>query len=182
MMETSSLDRTKNRAMPSLTDALLSKNDRMEALSRAYVGAVAAHAGYVVSQGDFDRDSIDLTIEAGADARPKIGVQLKATAGVKASATNFSFALPVKNYNDLRVVTQTPRILVVLAMPKPEGSWLNHKPQRLMLKRCAYWSSLLGSPATTNTDTVSVPIDTSKVLDVPTLIALMDKSRKGLPL
>ncbi len=165
-----------------VSDALLTKNDRMEALSSAYVGAIAAHAGYVVSNGNYDRDSIDLVIEAGAAMRPNIGVQLKATAKVAANTTGFSFPLPVKNYNDLRIVTQAPRILVVFAMPKTETSWLNHKPQRLILKRCAYWTSLLGMPPTTNTDTVSVPIDTAKVFDCLTLSALMEKSRNGLPL
>jgi Domain of unknown function (DUF4365) len=165
-----------------MSDALLSKNDRMEALSRAYVEAVAAHAGYVVSMANFDRDSVDLTIEAGATARPKISVQLKATSAIPPKATTYNYPLPVKNYNDLRGVSQTPRILVVLSMPKAEKSWLNHGPQRLILKRCAYWKSILGMGPTTNTETVSIPISMSDVFDVQTLIGLMDKSRNGVPL
>ena len=63
-------------------DALLSVRDREEALSRAYVRAVAGFAGYVVSEADFDRDGIDLRIHAGGDFNPAIGLQLKATIGL----------------------------------------------------------------------------------------------------
>ena len=92
----------------------------MEQLSRAYVAAIAAHAGYVTATNDLDRDSIDVTIRAGDLMRPAIDIQLKATGRIPAKAAAFSFPLSIKNYNDLRIRTQTPRILVVLAMPQPQ--------------------------------------------------------------
>ena len=60
-------------------DALLSGNDREEALSWAYVRAVAAFAGYTLSAPDYDRDGIDLRIHAGGELSPSVGLQLKAT-------------------------------------------------------------------------------------------------------
>jgi hypothetical protein len=164
------------------TDALLTGNDQMEALSRAYICAVAAKAGYAVSVPDFDRDSIDLLIHAGGGMRPQIGLQLKATKGIPSNRANFKYALKIKNYNDLRARTQSPRLLVVLAMPKRTDDWLNHSPKRLILKRCAYWKSLFGEPDTENDTAINIDIDTSQVFDATTLIALMAKSRAGTPL
>ncbi len=51
----------------------------MEALSRAYVSAIAAHAGYTVGRPEPDRDSVDLSLSAGGAMRPQIDIQLKAT-------------------------------------------------------------------------------------------------------
>ena len=38
-----------------MTDALLTSPDQEEALSRVYVHAIAAHAGYVTASNDLDR-------------------------------------------------------------------------------------------------------------------------------
>lgn len=163
-------------------DALLSANDQMEALSRSYVGAITARAGYAVGHAEPDRDSVDLFLQAGGTMRPQIGVQLKATATVVIGQPQFTFALKIKNYNDLRVATQSPRILVVLAMPKNDADWLDHSIERLMLRRCAFWKSLLGMPETGNENTVSITIDTRQVFDVPAITTLMQRSREALPL
>ena len=74
------------------TDALLTDADREEALSRAYVKAVAGFAGYTVSEEDFDRDGIDLRIHAGGDLSPSIGLQLKATVNSGLVQSPFSSA------------------------------------------------------------------------------------------
>ncbi len=50
---------------------LMSVTDREEALSRAYVAAVAAGAGYLTASMDFDRDGVDVQIRAGG-AMPAI--------------------------------------------------------------------------------------------------------------
>lgn len=69
-----------------MTDNLLTGTDREEALSRAYVQAVAAGAGYVVATMDFDRDGVDVEIKAGGAMRPSIGLQLKATTNLSDAA------------------------------------------------------------------------------------------------
>ena len=45
-----------------MKDALLTSQDREEALSLVYTRAVAAGAGYVTSDCEFDRDGVDLRI------------------------------------------------------------------------------------------------------------------------
>jgi hypothetical protein len=161
---------------------LLSPNDQMEALSFVYGRAIAARAGYMVLPAEPDRDSVDLFFCAGGNMRPQIGVQFKATTAIPPRHTQFSFPVPIKNYNDLRIPTQTPRILIILELPRNSNQWLNHSAARLILKKCAYWKSLLRFPPTSNLVSVSVQIDKTDIFNVPTLIQLMDRSRNGVPL
>ena len=58
-------------------DQPLTEADQKEALSRAYVAAVAARAGYTTTTTNPDRDGIDLRIQASGRFRPALDVQLK---------------------------------------------------------------------------------------------------------
>ena len=62
-----------------MNDVILASTDRQEALSRAYVAAVAASAGYTLAVQDFDRDGVDVQVRAGGTMRPSLDIQLKAT-------------------------------------------------------------------------------------------------------
>ena len=53
--------------------------------------------------------------------------------------------MPIKNYNDLRIFTQTPRLLVVLELPRDESQWMTVTAEELVPRRRAYWLSLLGA-------------------------------------
>ena len=162
-------------------DSLLTENDRKEALFLAYVQAVAAGAGYVVAKMDFDRDGIDVEIKAGGDMSPALGVQLKATSGLRVLRDgNFSFDLKTLNYNHLRRVTQTPRILVVFKMPNDEKSWIDCSLEELRLRHCAYWRNFLGAPATNNEETVAISIENRNIFDIDCLKNLMQSSREGI--
>lgn len=163
-----------------MSDALLTSTDQEEALSRAYAAAVAAGAGYVTAVPDLDRDSIDVCFSAGGAVRPNIHAQLKSTINLRPSGGELKYVLKRKNYDDLRAPTQVPRILVVLALPKLQKSWLSITLQRLVLKRCAYWVSLRGKaelPVKQQTVTISIP-DTN-IFDVDALTGLMEKARHG---
>ncbi len=109
----------------------------------AYVKALAARAGFTTSVPQPDRDSVDLRIMAGGSCRPALDLQLKATANLaEPKAGVLRFRLPIKNYNDLRVETQTPRLLVVLELPPDESQWMTLTADELVLRRRAYWMSL----------------------------------------
>ena len=56
-------------------NTLLSTSDQEEAMSWAYIRAVAGFAGYTISVEDFDRSGIDLRIHAGGVLSPSIGLQ-----------------------------------------------------------------------------------------------------------
>ena len=163
-----------------MTDALLTPQDQKEALSRAYVQAVAARAGYTTMQPEIDRDSVDLTISAGGEMRPRIDLQLKATTRLNAMDGQFSYELPIKNYNDLRAPTQTPRLLVVLDMPSEEELWMTCSSEELVLRRSVYWASLREQRETDNTTSATIQIPQSNRFDVEGLRKLMEASRGGV--
>ncbi len=163
-----------------MADRLLAGSDRAEALSRAYVQAIAAGAGYVVAMMDFDRDGVDLQIHAGGAMRPALGLQLKATGNLGEVAQGaFRFPLKRRNYDMLRIPTQTPRLLIVLDLPKDEADWLQVTAEQMVLRRCAYWVSLNGLPDTDNKESVTVDVPIAQRFDVDALRALMGQSRTG---
>lgn len=106
-----------------MTDELLTAPDRQEALSRAYAHAVAAQAGYVTAVYAEDRDGVDLRIQAGGAMRPALDLQLKATVNLSQSEDGgFRFPLKRRNYDLLRIDTQTPRLLVVLTCQRTNAA------------------------------------------------------------
>lgn len=167
-----------------MCDGLITREDVQEALSRAYLSAVAAKARYLVSETNLDRDGIDLTVEAGADFRPKISFQLKATTTLGACNENgnYRYACPVKNYHKLIIPTQTPRLLLVYRMPVDEDRWLECFDNEALLRHSAYWVNLLGRPPTTRTDNITIDVPRVNRLTIDGLRALMERSRSGLPL
>ena len=164
-----------------MSDALLSIQDRQEALSRAYASIIAAGAGYTTYVPTLDRDSVDLGFNAGGAMRPNIQVQLKATINLRKQGESFKLPLKKKNYDDLRVETQIPRIVVVLALPKNETGWLSVTVGRLIIRRCAYWASLRGQPELPDgQQSVTVAIPATNRFDVDGLKQLMEQARSGI--
>lgn len=163
-----------------MSDALLSSTDREEALSRAYVAAVAAGAGYVTATQDFDRDGVDVQIRAGGSMRPSLDIQLKATIHL-GEPTNgeYRYALKRRNYDLLREQTTVPRILVVLSLPTKEAEWLSVTADQLIMRRCAFWASLANFPETQNKETVTISLHNNNRFDVDALKALMERARTG---
>ena len=108
-----------------MTDTLLTVPDQKERLSLVYVKALATRAGFGTSTPAPDRDSVDLHIHTVGPRRPALDLQLKATAVLDEPQAGFvPFRLTIKNYNDLRVETQTPRLLVVFELPRDESRWM----------------------------------------------------------
>ncbi len=163
------------------TDALLTDADREEALSRAYVRAVAGFAGYTVSEEDFDRDGIDMGVHAGGDLSPAIALQLKATTrlGALHPDNSYRYPAPIENYRELIRPSQVPRYLVVLALPADKAHWLTVSADELVMRRCAYWVSLFGAPESGNRASVTVRIPANNRLDHYALQELLERSRRG---
>lgn len=163
-----------------MQDILLTAADREEALSKAYAHSVAASAGYVTAVYDYDRDGVDIRIQSGGSMRPAIDLQLKATINLGAPSNGFfRFPLNRRNYDLLRIETQTPRLLVVLDLPREETRWLTITRDELVLRRRAYWLNLRGQEERTNQDSITVYIPEGNLFDVSALIRLMSQSRQG---
>jgi hypothetical protein len=164
-----------------MTDALMAVSDREEALSRAYVAAVAAGAGYVTSVMDFDRDGVDIQIRAGGAMRPSLDIQLKATINLgQPKGGAFRYPLKRRNYDLLLADTMIPRILVVLDLPRDETNWLQVTQDQLVMRRCAYWANLGGLSETANKESVTILIQSNNRFDVDSLRLLMQQARKGV--
>lgn len=163
-----------------MTDGLLTIQEIEEALSRIYVQALAARAGYVTADYSLDKHGIDILIQAGGDMLPAIGLQLKATVNL-GSPTNGFFHYPLKsrNYNLLCNSTQTPRLLIVVDLPKDQTQWLTVSPDELILRRRAFWLNLRGHDETTNVSSVTVHIPDRNLFNVDSLRLLMEQSRQG---
>ena len=164
-----------------MTDALLTVTDREEALSRAYAYAVAARAGYATAMYAEDRDGIDFRIQAGGGMRPALELQLKATVNLgRPDDGYFRFPLKRRNYDLLRIETQTPRLLMVLDLPRDENLWMTVTADELVMRRSAYWLNLNGYPETDNLESVTVRIPEQNLFDVENLRMLMEHSRGGV--
>ena len=163
-----------------MDDSLLTRNDQEEALSYTYVCAVATRAGYVTAVPDRDRDGVDLQIKAGGAMRPALDLQLKATINLREPKESFrSFSLKRRNYELLRGRTQTPRLLVVLDLPRDEDQWMTITEDELVLRHRAYWLNLKGYEEASNLETVTVQIPEQNLFNVESLHGLMEKSRTG---
>ena len=162
-----------------MTDALLTTADQEEALSCAYVRAVAARAGYTTSTPSLDRDGVDLRIQAGGAMRPTLDVQLKATVNLERRGdAHVRYPLKRRNYDLLRIETHTPRLLVVLDLPNDRDLWMTVTTDELVLRYRAYWLSLQGYEETANEVSITVPIPEGNLFDVEGLRRLMEQSRK----
>ena len=113
--------------------------------------------------------------------RPALDLQLKATVNMMGNPADGYVRFPLKrrNYDLLRMETQTPRLLMVLDLPKDEDLWLTITEDALVLRHRAYWLNLRGFEETTNKYSVTVRIPQQNLFTVESLRALMDQSRGG---
>ncbi len=160
----------------------MTPNLKMEQRSLAVIRAVAADAGYQVVTPEPDVDSVDGVLMASFGRRPRIEFQAKSTARDIILAQGMRFPLPIKNYNELRLASWTPRILVVALMPNAPDPWLSQTPYGLCMHSEVYWVSLAGEPEEPNTYSVTVPIPIANVFDRAQLEAMMSRAESGSPL
>lgn len=158
--------------------SLLSLNDQKEQLSQAYVAAIAAGCGYIISVPNLDRDSIDIQVSSGSSRRASVQFQLKATSAPNWSGDDLLFQLKQKNYNDLVLERQVPLLLAVMVLPQQESDWLTVSPNELVLRRCVWWHSLIGEPPT-DQGSKQVVISGANVLDPIALKGLIARSEDG---
>jgi hypothetical protein len=165
---------------------MLPRNERQEALSRAYVRAVAAHAGVICSEPEHDF-GIDLCLRAVAirghrhfDVSGQFDLQIKSTTWANVTDTTIVYDLEVQAYEDLRTQGYNcPRFLLVFVMPDDEVRWLSQSPEELVLRHCTYWLSLVGHPPTTATRTIRIAIPRVNVFTAETIRAMIQALQEG---
>ncbi|NCA71889.1 MAG: DUF4365 domain-containing protein [Sphingobacteriia bacterium] len=151
-------------------------NDRKERFSLAYIGAVAARAGFDLVEPKADVDSVDGILISHVGRRPRIEFQAKATARDVVGDEAVTFRLPKKNYDELRADVIIPRLLILVVLPEREEDWLTHTEDALILRHCGYWLSLAGEPERENRASVTVKIPRGQRFDPEALQTLMTQS------
>lgn len=171
----------------------LTTNNVQSELSYAYLHAVAARASMAcqVSGRHEDDHGVDARLTAWGrwpDAyrtEVELKVQLKATTGAPAdSGSHLSYWLAGRQrYDDLRSESlSVPRVLVVLFLPEDAAHWVGHSEDALLLRRCAYWVSLLGAPSTDNHSGATIHLPKTQVFSPEGLHALVARlARRDLP-
>ena len=155
----------------------MTEEQQKEQFSIAYVRGVAAVAGVNTYKPEVDDDSVDIgfatKVVRDRVQRPRIEAQLKCTQLFSEIEGHWHFTLKLKNYNDLREDSLVPRILIVLFVPTDPNAWLEQSADQMLLRKAAYWVQLAGSPATTNSTSVTIPIPKTNLFDVQALRRLL---------
>jgi hypothetical protein len=159
---------------------LLADTDIQEQLSVVYLSALATSAGFVFAQENLDRTGTDLIVRGGRCGFPQIDWQIKACKILPAPKNGtISYPLKRRNYDLLIERSGHPRLLMIYQMPEDKPSWLHCDEDQMVLKKCAYWVSLKGCPASDNDVSVTVQIPVNQVLTIQELARLMDEARQG---
>lgn len=158
---------------------MLTPNGIKQEISYIYVHALATRLGYSLEGVRIDMDSVDVTICAkgriegsrGILLSPKIDVQLKATKQT-CSEDLIPFRISRKNYDDLRLHTMVPKILVVLFLPV-EKDWFDFDLDKISVYGKGYWMSLKGIGQNDNHSSITVHLAQSQRLTDETIQQLM---------
>ena len=155
-----------------------------EQFSNAYVRAVAAAAGYTCYKPEVDSDSVDWGIAAagggGTRRSPRLELQLKCTSREVMDEHELRYPLKVKNYEELRAGNfLVPRILVVLVVPEKVPDWLTQSEEELVMRHCAYWTSLRGLNSRGNLASVTVSVPRAQLFTPGALQEMMRRIAEG---
>jgi Domain of unknown function (DUF4365) len=151
-----------------------------EQFSKAFILALAALAGCGAAAPEPDVDSIDWTLSCRLPRRPKLDLQVKSTRVAVLDGDYVPYPLKRKNYDDLSLPELlAPRLLVLVVVPEDPVQWLHCSAEQLILRRCAYWLSLVGAPPTDNEWSVTVQVPRANLLTVESLSQLMRTINEG---
>jgi hypothetical protein len=173
-------------ALQSEGTGLLTRNHRQEALSRAYVQAIAARCGMSVSTSypdygiDMSLNEIEISDHVRRESGYKLDVQAKATTRAGVTEDSVWYDLEVRSYDLLRASpVKNPRILIVLTLPGDESRWCSQNEQELVLRHCAYWLSLKGRPPSTNRKSVRVSIPRANLFSADAVRGILSRIKAG---
>ncbi len=173
---------------------MITLNHQKESLARAYIQAIAGRCGMMCAYSEFDY-GIDVKVQdvkvridqrGGEDFARYIesgfgiAVQAKSTIDAIIEDDAVAYDIEAKSFNDLRdPEVGEPRILVLLVLPDNENEWLDFNEEQLTLRRCVYWHSLKGEPATNNKTRIRIRIPRTNLFDVTALRTMMERRKNG---
>lgn len=169
---------------------MITEEHSKEDLSRAYVQAVGARAGVIVSINERSHDyGIDgsfheVTLLNGRriESGNTLDFQLKATTHIDIQEDYVCFKIDSNTINLLASRTHRPRptpaILIILSLPSDTNEWLQLSEKELILRNCCYWSSI--SSLTTNLYSATVKIPRYQLFTPEELSNLLRKISDGV--
>lgn len=146
---------------------MMTQNDIEEALSRAYVFAVASKAGVNIA-GSFKDYGVDGTFRrihifpdnTRVEAGFPIDFQLKASIHCNVGDTHVSYRMKAPAYNKLvwrRQNGSCPILLIVMVLPSNPNTWIDHSEDQLLLRQCCYWHLVNGEEIESATIVLEIP-------------------------
>ena len=159
-----------------------------EALSRAYVRAIAGRAGLNLAIREYDYgvdgsfDEVIVRQNRRVESGFSLSFQLKASTQWQLNSTHIVYDLEAKTYNDLilrrSMRAAIPCILILLALPSDPTQWLMCEESEIRLRGTCYWE-YLGGNLTENRSSVRIRIPRSQRLNPESLLTLMENVKTG---
>jgi hypothetical protein len=159
-----------------------------EALSRAYVRAIAGRAGLNLAIREYDYgvdgsfDEVVVRQHRRVESGFSLSFQLKASTQWQLDSSYVIYDLEAKTYNDLilrrSMRAAIPCVLILLALPTDSTQWLVCEEAELRLKGTCYWEYLSGS-LSENRQSVRIRIARQQRLNPESLLALMENVKTG---
>jgi hypothetical protein len=160
---------------------------RQDAFSGVYIRAVCAVTGCAIEVPSIDHDKIDYSVRSRVTGsirtKPQIDIQAKCQMSGQAVSDPISYSIDLETYDNLRdPMVSNPRILVLVLVPSNVNEWITQSEKELVMCHCAYWLSLKGAPASSNTTTQSVYFQRKNVFNPVALQSMMSDTSNGLDL
>jgi hypothetical protein len=120
-------------------------------LSFSYLHAVVSRAGGSCERTHDDADGMGidarLTFEGNGKVKViDINVQLKSTRKqLSLNNGKYSFPLNADEYKKYTQTSITPFLFVLFCLPENCDDWLTLTEEQLVLRKCSYWTSLIGA-------------------------------------
>jgi hypothetical protein len=162
-----------------------------EDLSRAYVQAVAAKTGVLVSINGRSHDyGVDGTFHQVSLLKGKrletgfnLDFQCKASTQWDREEEHIVYDLESQAFNGLVARSKrtgaTPFVLILMCLSDEESDWFELDEDQLLLRKCCYWHRLTGEE-TDNTTSRRIRIPRHQVLQPTALASLLDQVERGI--
>lgn len=168
---------------------MITQQHTEEDLSRAYVLAVGAKAGYSVEFTNGHDYGVDGSIKQITIINNRIkdsgfsyDFQLKASVHWTETESTINYKLDIDTYNylcDRAKNNSNPIILIFLALPKLQSEWLNVSDEMLIMKKACYWKKVEGVQSE-NTSSKTITFQKEQLFDVENLQKLFDNITQGV--
>ena len=95
----------------------------------------------------------------GTTGRPKLDLQLKATAQAdKERAEDVWWQVSREHYDQMRQRAANPLYFVLLILPPAPALSIEHSVDHILIRKCAYWKLMTGAPArAAASPTITIP-------------------------